>query len=92
VHLLEVHQAVQAGLVALMGEGHVLEQERHEGNQRRLQLAHEHSVRPVVATGVDQGLELLEDLPELRRNLFPGLLQPGHRHVGQTHYHSEEGV
>jgi len=92
VHLLEVHQAVQTGLVALVGEGHVLEQQRHERDQRRLQLAHEHAVRPVVAAGVDQGLELLEDLPELRWDLLPGLLQPGHRHVREAHYHGEEGV
>lgn len=92
MHLLEVHQAVEAGLVALVGEGHVLEQQRHERDKRRLQLAHEDPVGPVVTAGVDQGLELLEDLPELGRDLLPGLLEAGHCHVGQAHHHGEEGV
>lgn len=43
VHLLEVDQPIQAGLVALVGERHVLQQQGHKRDHRRLQLAHRHS-------------------------------------------------
>lgn len=73
VHLLEVHQSVQARFVALVRERHVLQQQRHEGNHRRLQLPHKHAVRPVVATRVDKRLEFRKYLAELGRNLLPRL-------------------
>lgn len=92
MHLLEVDQAVQAGLVALVGKGHVLEQQRHEGDERRLQFAHKHAVRPMVATGLNQGLEFQVQFAELGRYLVPGLLQARHRIVGQAHDDGEERI
>lgn len=40
VHLLEVHQAVETGLVTLVRESHVLDQQRHEGYHWWLELAY----------------------------------------------------
>lgn len=43
VHLLEIHQAIEAGFVALVRKSHVLEQQGHEGDHRRLEFADGHS-------------------------------------------------
>lgn len=92
VHLLEVDEAVQTGFVALVRKSHVLEQQRNEGDDGRLQLAHEHAIRAMVAARIDQRLEFCENLTELGRNLVPRLRQPRHRHIGQTHHDGEERV
>lgn len=44
VHLLEIHQSIEAGFVALVGERHVFEQQGHEGDHRGLKLSDGHSV------------------------------------------------
>lgn len=92
VHLLEVHEAVEARLVALVRECHVLQQQRHEGYDRRLELPDAHPVSPVVSARIDQRLEFRVELPEFRGELLPRQRQPRNRHVAQTHHYSAESV
>lgn len=92
MHLLEVNQPVEACLIALVGERHVLEQQRHEGNQRRLQFTHKDTIGAMIATGIDECLELLKDLAELRGYLLPGLMQTRHGHIRQSHDNGKEGI
>lgn len=92
VHFLEVDEAVEAGLVALVGEGHVLEQQRHKRNQRWLQLANEDAIGAMIATGIDQSFELLKDFPKFRWYLLPGLMQSRNGHVRQAHDNGKEGI
>lgn len=51
-HFLEVDQAVEVGLVALVNEGHVFEQQRYEGDGRGAKLGERQAVRPVIEGGV----------------------------------------
>lgn len=92
MHLLEVNQPVEACLIALVGKCHVLEQQRHEGNQWRLQFAHKDTIRPMIATGIDKRFELLKDFAEFRGYLLPGLMQPRHGHIRQTHDNGKESI
>lgn len=92
VHLLEVDQSVEAGLVAFVGKRHVLEEERHERDHRGLELPDAHPVRPVVPARVYHRLELGVQLPELRGEFLPRQREPGDGDVAQAHHDRAEGV
>lgn len=43
VHFLEIHETIHAGFITFMSESHILQQQRHEGNNWWLQLSNRHS-------------------------------------------------
>lgn len=53
-HLLKVDQPlVDKGFVALVHHGHILDEQRNKGNQRRRELGEDHPVAAVVSTRIN---------------------------------------
>lgn len=48
-HLLEIQQSLHVGLVALVREGHVLQEQGHEWYDGRVHLRHRQTVSPMVS-------------------------------------------
>lgn len=68
------------------------EQERHEWNNRRLELANTNPISPVVAAWVNKALKLCVQLAELRRKFLPCKGKPTHSYVTQPHHNGKECI
>lgn len=91
-HFLKIDQIVNKRFVALMSECHVFDQQRHEGNDGRLQLGHGQSVRTVVSGRVHEVFKFRIKLLKLAGKLLPGLTQPAYRWITQAHDDREKGI